>query len=186
MKVVLLGGDLNAYSVAISFHAAYNVKSAAFCRYRCGITAASSILDLHIEPDLLDDAVGTSVLLRYADQFSERPYLIACGDWYVAFLQRNRDRLQNAYRFLIPSTAVYSSVCDKAEFYKLLDKEKLPYPKTEILTREDLSLSRFLSLGAYPLVLKPSNSVAYYSHPFKDMEKVYLALMMLLLENSLL
>ena len=173
MKLVLLGGDLNAYSVAIAFHAAYNVKSTVFCRYRCGITAVSSILDLRVEPNLLDDTVGTSVLLRYASQMKERPYLVACGDWYVAFLQRNRERLKNAYRFLIPSREVYRSVCDKAEFYGLLKKEKLPYPKTEVLTREDLSLSRFLSLGPYPLVLKPSNSVGYYEHPFKDMEKVY-------------
>ena len=115
MKVVLLGGDLNAYSVAISFHAMYNVKSAVFCRYRCGITAVSSILDLHIEPNLLDDEIGTAALLRFASQTKEHPYLVACGDWYVAFLIRNRARLERAYRFLIPPRNVYRAVSDKAD-----------------------------------------------------------------------
>ena len=70
MRVVLLGGDLNAYSVAISFHAAFGVKSTAFCRYRCGITGVSSIIDVHIEPNILDDAVGTAALLSFAKGMS--------------------------------------------------------------------------------------------------------------------
>ena len=173
MNVVLLGGDLNAYSVAIAFHSAYNVKSTVFSRYRCGITAASSIVDLRVEPDILDDSFGVSILLRYASNMKERPYLVACGDWYVAFLVRNREKIAEAYRFLIPSSAVYHAVSDKANFYSLLEKAQLPYPKTVILSREDLSLSRFLAVGAYPAVLKPSNSVRYYENPFPDMEKVY-------------
>ncbi len=173
MKVVLLGGDLNAYSVAISFHAAYNIKSTVFCRYRCGITAVSSILDLRVEPNLLDDTIGTSVLLQYARGLKERPYLVACGDWYCAFLERNRAALEHAYRFFIPPSHIYRAVSDKADFYSLLEKAELPYPKTVALVRENLSISEFLSVGAYPAVLKPSNSVLYYAHPFPDMKKVY-------------
>ena len=172
MKVVLLGGDLNAYSVAISFHKAYGVRSTVFCRYRCGITAVSSIVDLRIEPNLLDDATGTLTLLDFARSMSERPYLVACGDWYMAFLMRNREKLKDAYQFLIPPSALYERVCEKAEFYALLEKEHLPYPKSTVLSREELSIGRFLSVQ-YPAVLKPSNSVEYYAHPFAGMEKVY-------------
>ena len=35
---VLLGGDMNCYSVARAFHEAYGVKSVAFGRYRMGET----------------------------------------------------------------------------------------------------------------------------------------------------
>ncbi len=173
MKVVLLGGDLNAYAVAISFHEAFGVRSTVFSRYRCGITGASSIVDLRIEPNILDDAIGTAVLLDFAHSFAERPYLIPCGDWYVAFLERNRERLASAYRFLIPSEEVYRAVSDKADFYALLEKERLPYPKTAVLSQENLSLARLLSVGVYPAVLKPSDSVGYYAHPFDGMQKVY-------------
>ena len=173
MEVVLLGGDLSAYSVAISFHAEFGVKSTAFCRYRCGITGYSSLIDLHIEPDILDDIIGTSILLRFANERKSRPYLIPCGDWYVAFLSRNREALQNAYRFLIPSEEIFEKASDKARFYEMLEKEGLPYPKTRVLSSDDLSLSRFLSDWKYPAVLKPSQSVSYYAHPFSGMAKVY-------------
>ncbi len=173
MKVVLLGGDLNAYSVAVSFHSAFGVKCDVFCRYRCGITATSSFVEVHVEPNILDDAIGVEALLRYAQEVHEQPYLIPCGDWYVAFLSRNRDRLCNAYRFLLPSREILERVSDKAAFYEMLEKEGLPYPKTTILSVEDLSLSKFLSVESYPAVLKPSSSVSYYDHPFQGMEKVY-------------
>ena len=173
MEVVLLGGDLNAYSVAVSFHQAFGVRSTVFCRYRCGITGYSSLIDLRIEKDLLDDAVGTRVLLEFARGKKEQPYLIPCGDWYVAFLSRNRDSLAQAYRFHIPSKEIFQRVSDKAEFYAMLQKENIPYPETAILTSSDLSLSAFLSVGEYPIVLKPSQSVCYYEHPFPNMEKVY-------------
>ena len=173
MEVVLLGGDLNAYSVAISFHQAFGVKSTVFCRYRCGITGYSSLVDLRIEEDLLDDAVGTRVLLDFASGKRERPYLIPCGDWYVSFVSRNCDSLACAYRFLIPSKEIFQRVSDKAEFYAMLEKENIPYPKTAVISASNLSLSLFLSVGEYPIVLKPSQSVCYYEHPFPNMEKVY-------------
>lgn len=173
MEVVLLGGDLNAYSVAVSFHQAFGIKSTAFCRYRCGITGYSSLVDLRIEENLLDDAVGTRVLLEFAREKKETPYLIPCGDWYVAFLSRNRETLSRAYRFLIPSKEIFQSVSDKAEFYAMLEKENIPYPKTAVISANNLSLSLFLSVGEYPIVLKPSQSVCYYAHPFFNMEKVY-------------
>lgn len=173
MKIVLLGGDLNAYSVAVSFHKAYGVKSTVFCRYRCGITAYSSLVEVHIEPNLTDDKIGTSVLLNFARGCKERPYLIPCGDPYVAFAVRNRDQFSSAFRFLLPPTEVYASVCTKAGFYECLQKENLPYPKTIFLHKEALSLSSFLGLQSYPAVLKPSDSVEYYAHPFEGMRKVY-------------
>ena len=173
MKVVLLGGDLNAYAVAVSFHETFGVKSTVFCRYPCGITSTSPIVDVKTEPRLLDDGIGTEMLLRYAKTASEKPYLVACGDWYVSFLDRNRERLSAAYRFLLPSHELLLQVADKRRFYELLEKEGLPYPKTVILSKENLTLSALLSVGEYPAVLKPSNSAMYYARPFEGMEKVY-------------
>ncbi len=173
MKIVLLGGDLNAYSVAVSFHLAYGVKSAVFCRYRCGITAYSSIVELHIEPNITEDAVGCALLLHYARGCAERPYLIPCGDAFVSFAVRNRERLAAAYRFLLPPSDLYFSVRDKGRFYKMLAEAGLPHPKTVLLERGSLSLSSFLEIEPYPAVLKPSDSVEYYAHPFEGMCKVY-------------
>ena len=173
MRVVLLGGDLNAYAVAVSFHKAFGIKSTVFCRYSCGITATSSIIDVKVEPGLLEDEIGVSVLLGYVRGFGERPYLIPCGDWYVDFLDRNREKLSSEYEFLIPPHEVIETVTDKRKFYSLLDAAGLPYPETVVLSKENLSFSALLSIESYPAVLKPSSSVSYYAHPFPNMEKVY-------------
>ena len=173
MRVVLLGGDLNAYAVAISFHETFGVRSTVFCRYPCGITSTSSIVCVRVIPSLLEDSVGTEALIGFAKKESEMPYLIPCGDWYVSFLDRNRDTIGAYYKFLIPPSDILATVTEKASFYALLSREGLPYPKTVVLTKEALTLTRLLAVGDYPAVLKPSNSTAYYAHPFEGMRKVY-------------
>ena len=45
---VLLGGDLNAYSVALAFREHFGVRSHAFMKYKCGATANSSFIKTHI------------------------------------------------------------------------------------------------------------------------------------------
>ena len=46
---VLMGGDLNAYSVALAFCEAYGVISHAFTRSRCGATEYSKFIKSRID-----------------------------------------------------------------------------------------------------------------------------------------
>ena len=45
IQPVLVGGDINCYSVARAYHEAYGVKSIAFGKIRIGATNHSKIID---------------------------------------------------------------------------------------------------------------------------------------------
>ncbi len=52
---VLLGSDINAYSMARAFHEAYGVKSVAFGKYPAFPCQGSAILDYRVCPDNEDE-----------------------------------------------------------------------------------------------------------------------------------
>ena len=54
---VLLGADLNCYSVARAFHEAYGVKSHAFGRYVLGATQHSKIIDFTVVEELCEPKI---------------------------------------------------------------------------------------------------------------------------------
>lgn len=165
---VLLGQDLNAYGVAVSMHEAFGLCSLALGRYRCGICSTSSIVSCEVVPALSSGRVALDALGRIADRYRERELLLVpCNDPYLAFVEEHRETLAERYRFVIPPRELYETVCDKYAFYSLLDRYGIPYPNTELF-EPDTSPTI-----APPWVLKPSDSVDYYSHPFDGMRKVY-------------
>ena len=101
---VLLGADLNAYSVALAFHEAFGVTSRVFGRYRCGATENSSFIKTHICSGIDDVRIAIPELLKFAD---DNPggelFLIPCADWYVAMLESVRDMLFGIYNIYIPN-----------------------------------------------------------------------------------
>lgn len=172
---VLLGLDLNAYSMAISFYEAFGVTSHAFGRYTCGITEHSRFIKTHKEPNMTDPAVGVPALIAFAEAHrGALLLLVPCADWYMALAEGARERLGVYYRFFLPPRPLFRAVSDKASFYRLLEKHGLPYPRTlsfsalsELKVKEkDFSVS-------FPAVLKASDSTEYYRHPFDGMRKVY-------------
>jgi len=174
---VLLGADLNCYNVARAFHEAYGVISYAFGRYAVSATKYSRIIRFTAVPDMDDEAVLLKTLTDFADAHpTAKLVLFACTDDYAAMMIRLKDRLTR-YIAPCPSEEILNSVSKKAEFYEVCDKYGIPYPATVVLTAPagaaDLAADR---LGfPYPIVVKPSSSVAYWKHPFDGMKKVYIA-----------
>ena len=81
---VLLGADLNCYSVARAFHEAYGVVSYAFGRYNLGTTDHSKIVR-YTHVDNLDTA---GVLLPMLENFAKEHtgkllILVGCTDAYA-------------------------------------------------------------------------------------------------------
>ena len=165
---ILLGQDLNAYGVAVSMHETFGLRPVALGRYRCGICATSSVVSCEVEPALHNDEAALDALFRIADRYRERELLLVpCNDPYLAFMEANRETLAERYRFVIPTREQYRAIRDKHSFYALLDRYEIPYPKTELF-EPDMTPT----LPA-PWVLKASDSVTYYAHPFDGMKKVY-------------
>lgn len=174
---VLIGADLNCYNVARAFYEAYGVKSKAFGRYAVSATKYSTIIDFTAVPDIDTDSVFLNVLENYAKEHSDGTLvLFGCTDDYATMIIRHKRELRD---YICPYTdpELILPLSCKAEFYEICDKYGIPYPKTVVISAvPDINALSPESLGfAYPLIIKPSSSVAYWKHPFDGMKKVYTA-----------
>ena len=173
---VLLGGDLNAYSMAIAFAEAYGCKSYCFARERLAVCDLSLFIELNVVPGLDDCNVAVPALIEFAKSHkNDKLILIPCADWYVEMLEYARDRLSDYYFFHIPDFKIWRAVTDKASFIKLLDKYGIPRPKTEVFESQMKNLDVRCKNMRPPFVVKPSDSSLYWRNRFEGMKKVYFA-----------
>lgn len=171
---VLLGGDLNAYSVAKSFYGKYGTVSEVFARERLAITDLSSYINIHAVPGLDDPNVAVPELLSFAkSRPNEKLLLVPCADWYVEMLEYATDALTGHFYFNIPKFELWRAVSDKSSFTRLMDKYGIPHPKTEIFDDKFTDLQKRCIKMRPPFVLKPADSSEYWRNPFPDMKKVY-------------
>lgn len=63
------------------------------------------------------------------------------------------------------------SLQQKERFYQLCEKHGVDYPKT-IVYRPEMGMD-FACEFSYPVIVKPSNSIAYWEHPFETQNKIY-------------
>ena len=173
---VLLGADLNCYSVARAFHEAYGVRSYAFGRYMLGTIDHSKIIHYtHI--DNLDKA---EILLPTLEDFAKKHkeallILVGCTDSYADLIIENKAFLSKFYFCSSPRADLAKKLISKEAFYEMCEKYALDFPKTVILHNEsDIEKLEDLPF-AYPIVIKPSSSIRYWQNPFDGMKKVYIA-----------
>lgn len=175
---VLLGADLNSYSVARAFSEYCGAVSYAFGKYPLGATDHSSIVNFKVEKGLSDDTVTVPMLISFAKKHAvEELYLFGCTDEYAEMIIRNRDTLSKYYFCPCVSLETAKKLETKEFFYSMCEQYKIPYPKTYIIRPGD-SLSELSedTIGFnYPIIIKPSHSSSYWKHPFDGMKKVYSA-----------
>ena len=173
---VLLGGDLNAYSMAMSFADAYGIPSYVLARDRLGISATSPFVRYGIVNglDKCDEAVGAldEIASRHR---GERLLLVPCADWYMEMLEYARDVLRGRFYFNVPSFECWRTVSDKASFAALMEKFGIPHPVTAVIDRGTESVEETCGSIKPPFVVKPSDSTEYWRHPFNGMRKTYFA-----------
>ncbi len=176
---VLLGGDLNAYNIARAFHEKYGVKSHVFGRYAVSATKYSAIIEPHIISDIDDKARLAETLKTFGSRHRyDILVLFGCTDDYVSLIIDLADEGKIPENYRVPYTSAHCRdlFADKADFYEMCDKYGIPYPNTLIISShnslpDDLTREGF----AFPVVIKPSSSAAYWHHPFDGMRKVYFA-----------
>ena len=181
LRPILLGADMNCYSMARTFHEAYGVQSHAFGRYAMGETKYSRIVDFTAAIDIDTDPVMLELMRRYAKRHPEETkVLLGCTDDYAAMLIRCRDTLADE-GFIVPyiDTELMDKLVSKESFYNYCDQYGIAYPATVVVHAEDAQqqeqlLHTFETLPfAYPVIIKPSSSIDYWKFPFEDMKKVY-------------
>lgn len=180
---VLIGGDMNCYTVARAIHEQYGKTSVAFGRFAAGDTMYSKIVETHQNPELDKPEVLLQTIKDFAAQRPDTLHLVwGCADVYAALLSEIQDDLpDNCVTLYIPAD-LRDRLESKSSFYRMCEEHGIPYPKTfsvsaqrfaEGLSEQDLSEE---ALGfSYPIIVKPSMSVTYWEHPFEGMKKVYTA-----------
>ena len=175
---MLLGADLNSYSVARAFSEYCGAISYAFGKYPLGATNHSDIVNFAVEEGLSDDSVTISLLVSFAEAHSgEELYLFGCTDEYAEMIIRNRATLSEYYFCPCVTADMAEALGTKESFYSMCEKYGIPYPKTFLLRPDDKadSLSEEILGFSYPVIIKPSHSSSYWKHPFDGMKKVYCA-----------
>jgi len=175
---VLLGADLNCYSVARAFFEAYGVTSYAFGKYPLGVTAGTKFISFTSVPDLSNYDTADGVLIDFAKRHTGNTlYLVGCTDEYAEYIIRRQNILKEYYFIAATDGQRADTLIDKASFYKLCEKYNLPYPKTRIVENgENISAENYTDEKLdfkYPIVIKPSSSIKYWKNPFENMKKVY-------------
>lgn len=179
---VLIGGDMNCYTVARAIHEQYGKKSYAFGRFAAGDTMYSKIVETFQNPELDQPEVLLQTIKDFAAKNPDTMHLVwGCADVYAELLSEIQDRLPENCVTLYIGPELRDQLESKSSFYDMCDKHGIPYPKTfrvkpeefAALTEEQLSEE---NIGfKYPIVVKPSMSVTYWEHPFEGMKKVYFA-----------
>lgn len=175
IQPILLGGDINCYSVARAFHEAYGVTSIALGKVELGATKNSKIIDFILEPKISAAHSAIDILLKLADKEIEKgkqPILIGCTDEYAEFIIDNKPLLSK--KFITPyiDKELKDKIIEKESFYKLCEEKGLDYPKTFIFSKNDTLQDFGFN---FPVIIKPSDSVLYWKHPFEGMKKAYVA-----------
>lgn len=170
----VLGGDINTYSVARAFYERYRVKTYVFGKYQTGPSYNSRITVYEGNPKIDRDEYFLERMDRFAREHSKKKILLlGCGDNYAALISRHKEKL--AGNVIIPYIDFdrMDSLQRKENFYELCKRHGLDYPKT-LVYRKDMGLD--FSCGfPYPVIVKPSDSIAYWEHPFEGQQKIYRA-----------
>lgn len=169
---VILGNDINTYSLARAFYEEYKTKSIVIGKYSSGPSSNSKIIDFYAEKNLDRQEKFMETIDTIASKYSSKKIIIlGCGDSYAELIMKNKNTFKENVIAPYIEEELMNDLMKKSKFYEMCDKYDLEYPKTLIHTRnmgENFTLS-----FDFPIILKPSNSIAYWEHEFKGQKKVY-------------
>lgn len=172
---VILGTDMNAYTMAISFYSQYGIKPVLVGRIPMAFTKDSSLIQAIYYNDETDDTKGFAeylekIALLYSLKY-ETLLLIGTNDFYVKLIIDNQESLSRSYLFNYVDRTLFKQLYLKKSFYELCAEYKIDTPLTFFYCTTDKE--SFNESVPFPAIIKPSNGVKYYDHPFEGMQKVY-------------
>lgn len=169
---VAFGGDINTYSVARAFYEQYQVKTYVFGKFPSGPSYNSKITEYSANPKNDDDEFFLKNINGFARKHADKKIVaIGCGDNYVALISKHKAELEDNIIAPYIDFDLMDRLQHKKLFYQLCDKHGIDYPGTIVYTK-DMGLDFEMDFP-YPVILKPSDSVSYWEHPFSTQKKVY-------------
>ena len=169
---VLLGSDINTYSMSRAFYEAYGVRSIVIGKAGTGPRSDSRILDFRQVAELDTEGIFIKTIREIAAEHPDRKIiLMGCGDNYVDLIIRNSARLPENIAAPYVDEQLMDRLLTKTEFYKMCDSCGVEYPATFIYNR---SMGGDFTLPfEFPVFVKPSNGIKYWQHEFPTQKKAY-------------
>ena len=173
LSPVLLGGDQNVYGFARSFYEVYGVRSTCVAKVNYPVTKNSTILD-NLAVDKFDTPdVFVKTLRELAPKLRGERIIVPCGDNYSRLLSHCKNQLDDLYLFNVPREELIDKLCVKENFYRVCSEYGFQYPLTAEVNKEDFC--DFKLEFDFPVVIKASDSVAYWKCSFEGKKKVFVA-----------
>ena len=175
--VLLIGTDINAYYMARNFHEAYGMQVNLLGKVPMKFTTYSTICNVVIEPNLWDNDVFKARLAEYGDAQTKKIVLVATNETYVRMVVENATFLRQWYVFNYVDEAQLNNLILKENFYRLYENSNMiNIPKTYSYqcNTDQLDIEKVKEL-AFPLVVKPADTVKWYEYEFENRAKVYKA-----------
>ncbi len=131
-------------------------------------------MDYNANPKADEQDTFLSLVLGFANKHhSTTILLIGCGDSYVQLISANKDRLPENVIAPYISVNLMNELIHKEKFYDMCEKIGVDYPNTFVHKKE--MAHNFDLPFEPPFILKPSNGIEYWRHPFAAQKKVYKA-----------
>ncbi|WP_373894392.1 carboxylate--amine ligase [Virgibacillus natechei] len=172
---IIVGTDINAYNMAISFHDKYNIKPILIGKQQMAFTDLSNVIEkIEIHTNLADEGQFVPILTQLATKLSptdKKLLLVGTNDVYIRLMIENETELKKHFVFDLINESLMNQLQNKSNFYKLCAEHGLDTPTTYFYDCKDSKT--FEEEMMYPVIIKPSNGIAYYDHPFDGQKKVY-------------
>src|SRR5690625_1701560 len=124
--------------------------------------------------DLNKQETLLSAMHNIANEFKGRKLLLlACGDDYARLIIRNKDTLAPYFELPYINKQLKDRLVLKENFYEICTEYNFAIPQTTICTYENKD--SFEVNFSYPIIIKASNSVAYWKCSFPGKKKVFIA-----------
>lgn len=169
---LLFAGDINVCSVARAFHEQYGIVSSAYGKYPTGPCMDSKIIDYRAN----EKADQQDTFLRLVQEFAadhkdETVLLIGCGDSYVQLMSQNKDNFPENVIAPYIDIDLMNALIHKEKFYAMCEKAGVDYPTTYV-HKQTMGLEVTAPFEG-PYIVKPSNGIEYWRHPYPTQKKVY-------------
>ncbi|MCM3745534.1 carboxylate--amine ligase [Sporosarcina luteola] len=172
---IIVGTDINAYNMAISFHEAYGIHPILVGKEPLSFTSLSTIPGaIELNPNLGEKDEFIRFLKQVAKKHKtqgKKMLLIGTNDLYVRMIIECREELKRDFVFNYIDEELMNNLLVKKNFYQLCAEHGIDTPATYFHSCE--TDDRFDEDVMFPVIIKPSNGVQYYKHPFEGMQKVY-------------
>src|SRR5690606_9827617 len=131
---IIVGTDMNAYNMAISFHEAYGIKPILVGKEPLSFTRMSTITEtIEFRSGIADEAQFADILVAIAKKYKtpdKKLLLIGTNDLYVRLIIENAATLKNHFTFNYINEDLMNQLQVKANFYKLCQEHGIDTPTT--------------------------------------------------------